>query len=167
MNAKHGSRWARDQHPACGDQLIWTAIVAASLWYHLTHTAGADGQEFVFLIVMLATLALTSVLYALRLRWSYAAGVLACLGFYAALGKALLDDTFFFTLSLYNVLVLLVIALSIRLMRSQPPGRWWDATVIPAGCVRSDPNVTLPLDTNLEPRSPSTQSLVPATLVSR
>jgi CubicO group peptidase (beta-lactamase class C family) len=136
MNTKNGSRWTRDQLIAAGGMLILTASVAASLWYHLTHTAGAEDLEFVFLVAMLAALSLMSVLYALRLRWSYAAGVLVCLGFYAAVGKALLDDTLFFTLSLYNVLVLLVLLIalvvvvfSIRVMRRHPPRRKWHAVL--------------------------------------
>jgi CubicO group peptidase (beta-lactamase class C family) len=132
MNTKNGSSWNRDQAIAAGGMLLLTASVGASLWHHLTNAAGAEEQEFVLLVVMLAALSVISVLYALRLRWSYAAGVLVCLGFYAAGGKALLDDTLFFTLSFYNVLVLLVllialvvIAFSIRVMRRHPPRRWW------------------------------------------
>jgi CubicO group peptidase (beta-lactamase class C family) len=136
MNAKNGSRWTRDQVIATGGMLLLTISVGASLWYHLTHAAGAEDQEFVFLVTMLAALSLTSVLYALRLRWSHAAGVLVCLGFYATVVKALLDDTLFFTLSLYNVLVLLVLLIalviivsSVRAMRRHPPGRWWHAAL--------------------------------------
>ncbi len=136
MNSKNGSRWTHDQMIASGGMLILTLSVAASLWYHLTHTAGAEDLEFVFLVVMLAALLLMNVLYGLRLRWSYAAGVLVCLGFYGAVGKALLDDTLFFTLSPYNAMVLLillialvVIVLSIRVLRSQPPRRWWHAVL--------------------------------------
>jgi CubicO group peptidase (beta-lactamase class C family) len=114
--------------------LLLAIGVGASLWYHLTQIGGAEELEFVFLCVMLAILVLMCVLYALRLRWSYAAGVLACVGFYAALGKALLDDTVFLAASLYNVLVLLILLIallviveSIRVMHSQPPRRWWHA----------------------------------------
>ena len=134
MNAKNGSSWNRDQAITAGGMLLLTVGVGASLWYHLTHTAGALPQEFVFLITMSVLLILMSVGYALRLRWSYAAGIPVCLGFYAGLGMVLLEDVFFFTLSLYNVLVLLVLLIavvvvifSIRVMRSRPPTRWWHA----------------------------------------
>jgi CubicO group peptidase (beta-lactamase class C family) len=134
MYTKNRSHWTRDQIIAAAGILTMTVGVAASLWYHLTHTAGAVPQEFVFLITMSVLLILTSALYALRLRWSYTAGILACLGFYVGLGLALLEDVLFFTLSLYNVLVLLVLLIavvviffSIRAMRSHPPRRWWHA----------------------------------------
>lgn len=134
MNTKNGSSWNRDQTIAAGGMLLLTVGVGASLWYHLTHTAGALLQEFVFLITMSVLLTLMSVVYALRLRWSYAAGILVCLGFYMGLGLVLLEDVFFFTLSLYNVLVLLVLLIavaviifSMRVMRSHPPRRWWHA----------------------------------------
>jgi CubicO group peptidase (beta-lactamase class C family) len=134
MNTKNGPSWDRDQVIAAGGMLILTVSVAASLWFHLTHAAGAVPQEFVFLITMSVLLMLMSALYALRLRWSYAAGVLVSLGFYVGLVLVLLEDVFFFTLSLYNVLVLLVLLIavvviifSIRAMRSHPPKRWWHA----------------------------------------
>ena len=134
MNTKNERICNRDQAIVAEGMLLLTISVGALLWYHLTHTAGATPLEFVFLTVMLATLILMTVLSALRVRWSYAAGVLVCLGFYAGLGKALLEDVLFFTLSLYNVLILLllliallVILLSIRVMPSHPPTRWWHA----------------------------------------
>ena len=142
MNTKNRSSWNRDQMIAAGGMLILTVSVAASLWYHLAHTAGAVSQEFVFLITMFVLLTLMSVLYALRLRWSYAAGILVCLGFYVGLGMVLLEDVFFFTLSLYNVLVLLVLLIavvvvifSIRAMSSRPPTRWWHASLGALGVV--------------------------------
>ena len=134
MNTKNGSSWNRDQAIAAGGMFLLTVAVGASLWHHLTHTAGAVLQEFVFLITMSLLLILMSVVYALRLRWSYAVGILVCLGFYVGLDLALLNDVFFFTLALYNVLVLLVLLIavvviifSIRAIRSHPPRRWWHA----------------------------------------
>jgi CubicO group peptidase (beta-lactamase class C family) len=102
--------------------------MGASLCYHLTHAAGAQPLEFVFLIVMLAALIPVTVLYALRVYWSYAVGIPVCLGLLAALGRAALDDTLFVTVSVYSALVILllatalgVIALSVRIIvRSRP-----------------------------------------------
>lgn len=134
MNTKRRPSWSRDQVIAAGGMLLLTASVGASLWYHLTNAAGAVSQEFVFLIAMCVLLAVMSVAYVLRLRWSYAAGILACLGFYVGLGMALVKDIYFFTLSFYNVLVVVVLAMavvviafSVRAIRSQPPKRWWHA----------------------------------------
>ena len=130
----NGLNWTRNQIIAVGGMLILTVGVCTSLWYHLTHTAGAVSLEFVFLMTMTVLLILVSGLYALRLRWSYAAGIPVCLGFYIGLALALLEDVFFFTFSLYNVLVLLflliavvVIIFSLRAMRNRHPKRWWHA----------------------------------------
>lgn len=140
MNTKNASRWTRDHAIALGGMLLLTLSVGASLWFHLTRTAGAEPLEFTFLIVMLILLILMTVLYALRVRWSYAGGILVCLGFYGMLGKALLDDTVFFTLSFYNVLVLLVllialvvIVFSVSAIRNQPPARWWHVGLVVLG----------------------------------
>jgi CubicO group peptidase (beta-lactamase class C family) len=134
MIVKDGSGWTREQAIAAGGMMLLTIGVGASLWYHLTNTAGALHIEFVLLIVMLALLMPMSVLYALRIRWSYPAGVLVCLGFYIGLFMAWLEDVLFFAPTLYNVLVMLallialgVIICSIRIVCQQPPRRWWHA----------------------------------------
>jgi CubicO group peptidase (beta-lactamase class C family) len=134
MNIRNGSSWNRDQAIAAGGMLVLATSAGTSLWYHLTHAAGAVQVEFTFLIVMSALLIAASVLYVLRLRWGYVAGISVCLGFYVGLGMALMEDVFFLALSFYNLLVvailvtaLVVIAFSIRLIRRSPPKRWWHA----------------------------------------
>ena len=130
---KHTSRsgWNRDEAGAAGGVVLLTVGAGASLWHHLTHAAGAHPLEFAFLIVMLAALIPVAVLYGLRARWGYAAGILVCMGFFAVLGKAALDDTLLFAVSAYNLLVVLVLAiavgvivLSVRIILRCRPRPW-------------------------------------------
>jgi CubicO group peptidase (beta-lactamase class C family) len=117
---------------AVGGMLVLTLSVGASFWYHISKAAGAMDIEFTILIVLFASLLPTTILYALRLRWSYAAGILVCVGFFVPLAIMVYENVLFFSLSLYNVLFLfvlllswVVIVMSIRLLRSHPPTRWW------------------------------------------
>jgi CubicO group peptidase (beta-lactamase class C family) len=126
--------WTQDERLAAAGMFLLSLGVGASLWYHLTHAAGAMAVEFRIAIVLLTLLVLATVVYVLRVRWGYAAGILVCLGLYGPLLYALTENVFFFSLSVYNVLVVLelllalaVIAWSIRVLRRRPPARWWHA----------------------------------------
>ena len=132
MNDKNRLGWNRDQTIAAGGMGLLATSVGASLRYHLIHVAGAVQVELVFLILMAVLLTVSTVLYVLRLRWGYAAGISVCLGFYVGLGMALMEDVFFPMLSFYSALVILVllmalvvIVFSVRVIRSYPPRRWW------------------------------------------
>ncbi len=140
MDARITPGWNRNQVIGGGGMVVLTAAAGFSLWYHLTHAAGAVAQEFTFLIVMLVLLLPITGLYALRVRWGYAAGVIVCLGFFVGLGLELVNQVFFWTLTLYNVLAFLVLLLalgviifSLRELRGRPPGRWWHAGVAMVG----------------------------------
>jgi CubicO group peptidase (beta-lactamase class C family) len=121
---------------ALGGMLILTLSVAASFWYHISRAAGAMDIEFNILLILFTLLLLMTLLYVSRLRWSYAAGILVCLGFCAPLAFMVYENVLFFTLSLYNVLFVLVLLLllavlvsSARALRRHPPARWWHAVL--------------------------------------
>jgi hypothetical protein len=72
--------------------LIMTLSVGASFWYHISRAAGAMDMEFTILILLFALSLLMTILYALRLRWSYAAGILVCVGFFVPIAIAVKEN---------------------------------------------------------------------------
>jgi len=137
MGSSGKQRSGQDQTIAVAGMLGLTLSVGAALWHHMTQTGGGEPLEFVFLIVMLAVLLPLTALYALRARWSYAAGAIACIGFPASVVKAWLDNTLYLTAGLYNALVVVtlivavaVIVSSLRLLHKDPPVGWHAVTAI-------------------------------------
>jgi CubicO group peptidase (beta-lactamase class C family) len=113
--------------------LILTLWCVVALWGSLVTPAGAEHLEVVFLGTLAPVGLILLPLYGLRVRWAYIPGVLIVLAMYGGAVKAIVDQNFFFSWSLYNVVVILVYAAalacaiwSVRVYRERPAGgRLW------------------------------------------
>ena len=103
METKDRPGWTRDQRIAVVGMLILTLSVGASCWYHISRAAGAMDIEFNVMMLLFAPLLLMTILYALRLRWSYAAGIFVCVGFFVPVATTAKENVSFISLSLYSV----------------------------------------------------------------
>lgn len=109
MKSTTKGRFTFDETAALISILIIALWMSVVLWFHLTRPAGAAHLEFVFLGALTPVLWILSILYALRIRWSYLGGIFATLVLFAGILKALNDNTLFFSLSFYNVLTILIL----------------------------------------------------------
>jgi CubicO group peptidase (beta-lactamase class C family) len=107
-----------------GTLVIWSAV---QLWIHLFTLAGADMFEIIFLGTLTAVFLVLLPLYGKRVRWAYVGGILVVVAMLVGAVKAGLDHSYFFSWSLYNLLVILayVVALacayfSVRSFREIP-----------------------------------------------
>jgi CubicO group peptidase (beta-lactamase class C family) len=111
---------------------IWGVWVS---WLHLTRPMGADHMEFLFLSAMVPIYLILLPFYGLRVRWSYISGIIVLLGLFAGLMKTVVDQTFFFSLSAYNLTTVAVflnaatcIFFSLRSYLELPPVGWVKST---------------------------------------
>lgn len=103
---KTKSKYSRNQLSA----LITFAVVAIwgvwISWLHLTRPMGIEHAEIIFLSAMVPIYLILIPFYWFRVRWSYINGILLLLGLFVGLIKSILDNTFFFSISLYNLMIL-------------------------------------------------------------
>jgi CubicO group peptidase (beta-lactamase class C family) len=85
--------------------LVWCMWV---LWTHMVRPLGLVHIEMLFLSALFPIYLILVPFYGLRLRWSYISGIVAMLGLFAGLLKSILDNSFFFSFSAYNLTTLLV-----------------------------------------------------------
>ena len=87
--------------------LITLAVVAlwslGAAWLPLTRPLGINYTEILFLSALVPGYLVLLPLYGLRVRWSYLNGILVMLGLFVGLAKSILDNTFFFSWSAYNL----------------------------------------------------------------
>jgi CubicO group peptidase (beta-lactamase class C family) len=109
---------------ALGVLVIWGV---ADLWIHLVTPAGAGVVEIIFLGTLAPVFLILVPLYAKRVRWAYVGGILMVLVMLAGAVKAFLDQSYYFSWSFYNLLVILayLVALacayfSVRSYREMP-----------------------------------------------
>lgn len=124
---------------AMGAVAVWGVAV---LWLHMVTPTSAHVDE----IVVIATCTLAYLIlipfYGMRVRWSYAAGVVCLLGLFVDAVVQAVEGILFFSVSFYNLVTLLVyvvaaaaIYFSVRAYRTLPSTPWWKTLVGVAGIV--------------------------------
>ena len=112
---------------------IWGIWVS---WLHMTRPLGVEHTEILFLSAMVPFYLILLPLYGLRVRWSYISGIIVLLGLFAGLTKSVVDQTFFFSLSVYNLTTVAVflsaaacIYFGLRSYLELPPVGWVKSTL--------------------------------------
>ncbi|MFC2159596.1 serine hydrolase domain-containing protein [Actinomycetota bacterium] len=89
---------------------IWGIWV---LWWHTIKPQGIEHIEILFLIAIVPIYLVLIPLYWFRIRWSYISGILVLLGLFAGLIKSVIDKTFFFSVSVYNFITIVVLIIAL------------------------------------------------------
>jgi len=89
---------------------VWGIWVS---WLHMTNPLGLEYTEVLFLSAMVPIYLILLPFYGLRVRWSYISGTIVLLGLFIGLIKSILDHTFFFSLSSYNLMVVVVLLIAL------------------------------------------------------
>jgi CubicO group peptidase (beta-lactamase class C family) len=125
--------------------LITMAIVAlwgiGVSWLHMSRPLGIAHLEILFMSAIVPICLILMPLYVLRVRWSYISGIIILLALFAGLIKAVVDHSFMFSLSAYNLTTIVVllsagacIYFSLRSYLERPPIGWiW--TMLGIGCL--------------------------------
>jgi CubicO group peptidase (beta-lactamase class C family) len=128
---ENADRWTVHQCAAFVSILILAFWGLFAIWIQVTTPAGATTVELIFLGVLVPMFCILLPLYWMRFRWAYIGGILVILGMLLGAVKAALDPGLFFSLTLYNLLVVLVymvaltgIYLSIRAYLERPSTGW-------------------------------------------
>jgi len=107
---------------------IWGVWV---IWLHMIRPLGIVYIDILFLSAMAPVYLILLPFYALRVRWSYISGIIVLSGLFLGLLKSLLDHSFFFSFSAYNLTTIVVlisagacIYFSIRSYLESPPVNW-------------------------------------------
>jgi CubicO group peptidase (beta-lactamase class C family) len=97
--------------------LISMIIVAVwGVWIsrlHMDRPLGLEHTEIMFLSAMVPIYLILLPFYGLRVRWSYISGTIVLLGLFLGLIKSILDHTFFFSLSIYNLMTIAVLLIAL------------------------------------------------------
>ena len=131
---KQTNGWTNHQIAAFIANLVLAIWGLSALWLQTTRPRGANDEELLFLGTLTAMFLGVLPLYAMRIRWGYVGGILASLGMFAGLAKSLLDQSYFFSMSTYNLSVVLayIIALANIILSalaiSQRPRTGWRST---------------------------------------
>lgn len=105
---KDTKAWTVHQRAAFVSILVLALWGLLAIWIQMTTPAGATTVELTFLGILVPVLWLLLPLYWMRSRWAYIGGILVILGMLLGAVQAALDPGLFFSLNLYNLLVVLV-----------------------------------------------------------
>jgi CubicO group peptidase (beta-lactamase class C family) len=118
---------------------IWGLIAT---WLQVTIPGGATTEELMFLGVLVPMFWVLLPLYWKRYRWAYIGGIVVILGMFAGAVKAALDPGLFFSVSLYNLSVILIyiialaaIYVSARAWAERPRTNWKKTALGAAGII--------------------------------
>jgi CubicO group peptidase (beta-lactamase class C family) len=136
---ENADRWTNHQRAAFVSILVLALWGLLAVWIQMTTPAGATTVELTFLGILVPVFWLLLPLYWKRYRWAYVGGILVILGMLLGAVQAALDPGLFFSLTLYNLLVVLVyvvalagIYLSVRAYLERPSSGW-KVTVLGVG----------------------------------
>jgi len=112
---------------------VWGVWIS---FLHMTRPMGVEHTEILFLSAMVPIYLILLPFYGLRVRWSYISGIIVLLGLFAGLTKSVIDQTFFFSLSAYNLITVAIflsaaacIYFSLRSYLESPPIGWVKSTL--------------------------------------
>jgi CubicO group peptidase (beta-lactamase class C family) len=136
-----GGNWTIHERAALVSILILALWGLFAIWIQMSTPAGATTVELVFLGVLVPMFWVLLPLFGKRYRWAYIAGILVILAMLLGAVKAALDPGLFFSLSEYNVSVILAyiaalvgIYFSVRAYLERPH-IGWKRTVLGVGSI--------------------------------
>ena len=89
---------------------VWSLVI---FYMNIARPLGMDFIEIQFLAALIPAWLVLVFLYGFRIRWAYISGIIALLGLFVGLTKSLIDKTFFFSFTAYNLIALIVLAIAL------------------------------------------------------